>query len=73
MDQDSRFFNKDKKLIKKMKFPPNINNKVTNRVCSFTFLIYKCFVRRLVSYRYLTSMFCSGVIRKVLLDKLSVY
>ncbi len=28
MDQDSRFFNKDKKLIKKMKFPPNINKKV---------------------------------------------
>ena len=31
MDQDSRFFNKDKKLIKKMKFPPNISTKASDR------------------------------------------
>lgn len=28
MEQDSRFYNKDKKLLKSMKFPPNINEKV---------------------------------------------
>jgi hypothetical protein len=27
-EQDSRFFNKTKKLMKSMKFPPNINTKV---------------------------------------------
>ncbi len=28
MEQDSRFYNKDKKLLKSMKFPPNIGTKV---------------------------------------------
>ena len=29
-EQDSRFFNKTKKLMKSMKFPPNINTKVSS-------------------------------------------
>lgn len=42
MEQDSRFYNKDKKLLKSMKFPPNINKKVVFNLL-FKKLVPICF------------------------------
>jgi hypothetical protein len=44
-EQDSRFANKQKKLLKQMKFPDNIDVKVTTNIRFFILIIFICLCR----------------------------
>jgi serine/arginine repetitive matrix protein 1 len=43
-EQDSRFANKQKKLLKQMKFPDNIDVKVNEKIISYSNYIYIIFL-----------------------------